>query len=156
MPVDFCHQVKALRTVCHSDSAYIHFAGKSVIIWTFSETHWFNFIWLTWQIFTISRNKWYHVIPTKCRTYRDHRLCDVTSPDVCTMYTLSQWKCESQSVYWFAHAVDAARGSMFLGLCLCLSHTHGAYIITYVSLHVCSCPMETFLTGLLLTSSFSL
>ena len=39
--------VKTPRNVCHCDSVWIRFVGKSVVIWTLSQTNWFNFIRIT-------------------------------------------------------------------------------------------------------------
>jgi len=44
-----------------------------VITRTFSYTKWFNFVWIN-TIF----NTTHLIIPTKWRSYRDHKLCDVT------------------------------------------------------------------------------
>ena len=48
--------------------------------WSYGHFLWFSFIWITRQIFAIWLNAVYRVIPTKWRSYRDQRLCDVTSP----------------------------------------------------------------------------
>ena len=67
-----------------------------MIVWTFPYTNWFSFIWITLYIFAPLVHKLFRVIPTKWRSYREHRLCDVISPYVYSTYqfglvTFTRW-----------------------------------------------------------------
>ena len=51
---------------------------KLMLILIFYWTNWFNFIWITQQIFAFALNTLHHVMCINWRPHRDHRLCDIT------------------------------------------------------------------------------
>ena len=51
-------------------------------VWTFSWTNWLNFIWITWKSSPTNSTHYAKLYPQKWRSYRDHRVPDVSSPYV--------------------------------------------------------------------------
>ena len=74
----------------------IRFVGWLMIMWTFSSTKWLNFIWITWRIFNSQLHTLCQVIPTKWRSYSDHRFCDVISSFVLAAFL-------THALVWCAH-----------------------------------------------------
>jgi len=69
---------QALRNVCCSDVSRRHFLNKIAIVWTFSQTNWFNFIRIVRQTSPFNYTR-YDVLTYKMAIALRPQICDVTS-----------------------------------------------------------------------------
>ena len=75
---------KTLTNVCYCDITKIRFVGKSMLVLTFFSNQLIEFYLNNTINFRPLTPHICHVIPTKWRSYRGHRYCDITSPYVYT------------------------------------------------------------------------
>jgi len=80
---------KTLLNVFHCDLAEIRFVGRLEIIRTFSSTDWIIILFKWHDKSSPINSTDCRVIPTKWRSYRGHRCCDVTSSYVMLKVTQS-------------------------------------------------------------------
>ena len=87
------------------------------------------------------------VIPTKWRTYRDHRLCHLSLASVKSKSVLPFW-------YWLTR-VDPDKGPLNGCVCVCV----GTFLINKLwqcKLHVCLCVFIRFIDTFIIIFTFSL